>query len=86
MASLVSNKRLPWIDEGIKGAVINNVWRQNLEAEFTKIRSLAMDYPFIAFDTEFPGVVATPIGAFRNKNEFIYNQMKFIPFMATCLC
>ena len=58
-----------------KDVVIHNVWRQNLDEEFAKIRRLVKDYPFVAFDTEFPGVVATPMGAFKNKEEFQYNQI-----------
>ena len=58
-----------------KDVVIHNVWRQNLDEEFAKIRRLVKDFPFVAFDTEFPGVVATPMGAFKNKEEFQYNQI-----------
>lgn len=58
-----------------KDVVIHNVWRQNLDEEFAKIRKLVKGYPFVAFDTEFPGVVATPMGAFRTKEEFQYNQI-----------
>lgn len=75
MANSAANEGFPEIQEEIKDVVINNVWRDNLEAEFTRIRNLIKDYPFIAFDTEFPGVVATPMGAFKNKNEFVYNQI-----------
>ena len=58
-----------------KDVIIHNVWRQNLDEEFSKIRKLVKEYSFIAFDTEFPGVVATPMGAFRTKEEFQYNQI-----------
>uniref|UniRef100_A0A914Y918 poly(A)-specific ribonuclease n=1 Tax=Panagrolaimus superbus TaxID=310955 RepID=A0A914Y918_9BILA len=54
---------------------ITNVWKDNLEYEFSRIRNILNDYPYIAFDTEFPGVVATPIGAFKSKEEFQYNQI-----------
>lgn len=55
--------------------VIHDVWKDNLELEWIKIRGIINDYSYIAFDTEFPGVVATPVGAFVNKEEFQYNQI-----------
>uniref|UniRef100_A0AC34FR71 Poly(A)-specific ribonuclease n=1 Tax=Panagrolaimus sp. ES5 TaxID=591445 RepID=A0AC34FR71_9BILA len=58
-----------------KGVTIHDVWNDNVEEEFSKIRDIIHEYPYIAFDTEFPGVVATPIGAFKCKEEFQYNQI-----------
>uniref|UniRef100_A0AC34G1T9 Poly(A)-specific ribonuclease n=1 Tax=Panagrolaimus sp. ES5 TaxID=591445 RepID=A0AC34G1T9_9BILA len=58
-----------------KEVVIHNVWKQNLDEEFIKIRRYIKDYPYIAFDTEFPGVVGTPIGAYKTKEDFQYSYI-----------
>uniref|UniRef100_A0A914UI44 poly(A)-specific ribonuclease n=1 Tax=Plectus sambesii TaxID=2011161 RepID=A0A914UI44_9BILA len=54
---------------------IHDVWAHNLEEEFAKVRDVVKDYPFIAMDTEFPGVVATPLGQFKSKEDFNYQQV-----------
>uniref|UniRef100_A0AC35GAV5 Poly(A)-specific ribonuclease n=1 Tax=Panagrolaimus sp. PS1159 TaxID=55785 RepID=A0AC35GAV5_9BILA len=59
-----------------KDVKIHDVWKSNLDKEWAKIRALINDYPFVAFDTEFPGVVGTPTGAYRSKEEFQYNQIR----------
>jgi CCR4-NOT transcription complex subunit 7/8 len=41
---------------------IIDVWADNLAAEFDRICILAGKYNLVALDTEFPGVVARPIG------------------------
>lgn len=55
---------------------IVDVWRSNLYEEFKKIRVLVKDYPYVAMDTEFPGVVARPIGEFRSTAEYQYQSLK----------
>lgn len=48
---------------------IREVWSHNLEDEFKKICQVVQRYPFVAMDTEFPGVVARPIGQYKMRPQ-----------------
>jgi len=52
---------------------IAQVWRDNLAEEFDRIRNVVEQYPYIAMDTEFPGIVARPTG---NVAEYNYQTVK----------
>ena len=52
-------------------------WAQeNLEEELALIRDVVDDFPFCAMDTEFPGVVARPVGNFKNSGEYHYQTLR----------
>ncbi|KAL3375040.1 hypothetical protein AABB24_006505 [Solanum stoloniferum] len=55
---------------------IREVWFDNLEEEFTLMREIVDDFPFVAMDTEFPGVVIRPVGNFKNSNDYHYQTLK----------
>lgn len=55
---------------------IREVWAHNLEDEFRHIRQIVGTYNFVAMDTEFPGVVARPIGEFRSPADYQYQLLK----------
>jgi CCR4-NOT transcription complex subunit 7/8 len=56
---------------------IRNVWRDNLEEEMKRISSLLAEYRYVAMDTEFPGVVAKPVGTFTTTAIYNYQQLRF---------
>lgn len=55
---------------------IREVWNFNLYEEFMQICQIVKDYPFVAMDTEFPGIVAKPIGSFSSMDEYKYQLVK----------
>lgn len=56
--------------------IIRDVWAENLEKEIAIIRELIIKYPFVSMDTEFPGIVARPLGNFRSQSEFAYQALR----------
>ena len=55
---------------------VREVWQDNLAEEMELIRNLVDEYPFLAMDTEFPGVVARPVGNFKNSGEYHYQTLR----------
>ncbi|KAG8379725.1 hypothetical protein BUALT_Bualt07G0119300 [Buddleja alternifolia] len=55
---------------------IREVWADNLDEEFALIREIVDEYPYIAMDTEFPGIVLRPVGNFKNSNDYHYQTLK----------
>lgn len=56
--------------------LIREVWEDNLESEIQLIRDLVDDYPYLAMDTEFPGVVVRPVGSFKSSAEYHYQTLR----------
>ena len=59
-----------------ESVLIREVWHDNLESEFALIREIVDKYPYVAMDTEFPGVVLRPMGTFKNINDYNYQTLK----------
>lgn len=55
---------------------IRDVWNYNLDDEFSKMRETLEKYPYVAMDTEFPGVVARPIGEFKSSSDYQYQLLR----------
>jgi len=55
---------------------IRDVWADTLEGEMATIRDLVQMYPYVSMDTEFPGVVARPIGTFKSSSDFHYQTLR----------
>lgn len=55
---------------------VREVWADNLEREMAVIRAVVATHPYVAMDTEFPGVVARPVGSFKSGREYHYRALK----------
>ncbi|KAI0399931.1 CAF1-domain-containing protein [Xylaria palmicola] len=60
---------------GTKGR-IREVWKHNYAEEMDLLIELAEDFPYIAMDTEFPGIVGRPMGNFRGKSDYHYQCLR----------
>jgi len=67
-------KQLPLLSN--ENLYTREVWEQNLDEELSIIREIVNDYPFVAMDTEFPGVVARPVGNHKLQAEFLYQTLR----------
>ncbi|KAI5864643.1 CAF1-domain-containing protein [Durotheca rogersii] len=61
---------------GSSKARIREVWKHNFEEEMTTLMDLIDDFPYVAMDTEFPGIVGRPMGNFRGKSDYHYQCLR----------
>jgi hypothetical protein len=54
---------------------VARLWRSR-HCPVQLIREAVDAYPFLAMDTEFPGVVARPVGNFKNSGEYHYQTLR----------
>lgn len=64
------------VNNSSSSSEIREVWSFNLYEEFMQICRLVKDFPFVAMDTEFPGIVAKPVGNFSSMDEYKYQLVK----------
>ena len=66
------------------------MWAHNLEDEFKEICRIVADFNYVAMDTEFPGVVARPIGEFKSTSDYQYqvdtSKNRFRDDVNLCSC
>lgn len=55
---------------------VRDVWNDNLEEEMEILRTVVDEFPYVAMDTEFPGVVVRPVGLFKKTTEYQYQTLK----------
>ncbi|KAH0855359.1 hypothetical protein HID58_007884 [Brassica napus] len=55
---------------------IREVWNDNLLEEMDLIRQVVDDFPYVAMDTEFPGIVVRPVGTFKSNADYHYETLK----------
>lgn len=79
--------------EGLTGKTVNGetlrvreVWDDNLAEEIAIIRNIVEEYPYVAMDTEFPGVVARPVGNFKSSREYHYKVTSSLSAMKAHPC
>jgi len=75
--AIESNTVLRYTFSGADGETreIRNIWAENVEDEMAVIRDLVETHPYVAMDTEFPGVVARPVSK-NYSSDYHYKSLK----------
>ncbi|KAK9469733.1 ribonuclease H-like domain-containing protein [Lipomyces arxii] len=55
---------------------IREVWASNFEQEMHVIRELIERFNYISVESEFPGIVARPIGSFKTTTDYHYQTLR----------
>ncbi|WFD29541.1 CCR4-NOT core DEDD RNase subunit [Malassezia sp. CBS 17886] len=55
---------------------IRDVWADTFEEEMALLRTTIEAYPYVSIDTEFPGIVARPIGSFRGSTDYHFQTLR----------
>ncbi|KAI2615460.1 CAF1-domain-containing protein [Hypoxylon sp. NC1633] len=55
---------------------IREVWKHNFAEEMSMLMDLVGQFPYVAMDTEFPGIVGRPMGNFRGKSDYHYQCLR----------
>lgn len=79
VARMVESKEVRAASPQVLTWIMHNgpqVWANNLEEEMGVIRGIVDGHPYLAMDTEFPGVVARPVGNFKNSGEYHYQMLR----------
>lgn len=67
----------PYKDEPEENSIIKNVWYHNFEEQLPIITDLLEKYPYIAMDTEFPGIIIEESQEmYRNPEQRDYIKVK----------
>jgi len=75
-SSILKNNRVHVYEYKGRKVEIRDVWKDNLEEEMRKIREVVQKYNYVAMDTEFPGVVARPIGSYTSSYDYQYQTLR----------
>jgi len=55
---------------------VKEVWSDNFQHEFNIIRQLITQFNHVSFSTEFPGILARPIGVFTSTTDYHYQTLR----------
>ncbi|KAK9447211.1 ribonuclease H-like domain-containing protein [Limtongia smithiae] len=71
-----SSMASPQVPASLAGSLIREVWQTNFEQEMHVLRELVERYNYISLDSEFPGIVARPIGTFKTTQDYHYQTLR----------